>query len=242
MRANVRVRAWLAVAATALAGLIIGPSTAAHADPAPTGPCAAGYVALSFDDGPSAMTPAYIQALNDAGWVKATFFLEGAHALDYPQYVRQLAGAGHWIGNHSFSHPFLDRLGEPDAFDELLGTNQIIQSQTGHAPALFRPPYGRTNAQIRQDATTLGMTEALWTTDSFDYNGISTDDIVANALTVRPGGIVLMHEGYQSTLAAIPRVVDGLAERGLCAGKIVPSATPVEAWPGTTFHATAAHW
>ncbi|MFI6582695.1 polysaccharide deacetylase family protein (plasmid) [Embleya sp. NBC_00888] len=242
MKSSVRVRAWAAGAMVAVAGLILGPTTAAHADPASPAPCSAGYAAISFDDGPSTLTPAYVQALNDAGWVKATFFLTGAHALDYPQYVAQIAAGGHWIGNHSFSHPFLDDLGEPDAFNELLGTNQILQSQTGHAPTLFRPPYGRTNAGIRQDATTLGMTEVLWTTDSFDYNGISTDDIVANALQVGPGGIILLHEGYQSTLAAIPRIVDGLAERGLCAGRIVPSTTPVQAWPGATYYATAAHW
>ncbi|MFI1582697.1 polysaccharide deacetylase family protein [Embleya sp. NPDC020630] len=242
MKSNARVRAWTTVALMTVAGLFAGPTAAAHADPQPTGPCAAGYAAITFDDGPSTLTPAYVRALNDAGWVKATFFLTGAHALDYPQHVTQIAAGGHWIGNHSFSHPFLDELGEPDAFNELLGTNQILQSATGHAPSLFRPPYGRTTPGIRQDATTLGMTEVLWTVDTYDYNGISTDDIVANALTVRPGGIILLHEGYTTTLAAIPRIVEGLAERGLCAGRIVPSTTPVEAWPGTTFFATAAHW
>ncbi|MET7303272.1 polysaccharide deacetylase family protein [Embleya sp. NPDC005575] len=242
MKSSARVRTWGAVAIAAVTGLILGPTGPAHADPAPPAPCSAGYAAISFDDGPTTLTPAYVRALNDAGWVKATFFLTGAHALDYPQYVRQIAAGGHWIGNHSFSHPFLDELSGEDAFNELLGTNQILQAGTGHAPTLFRPPYGRTNAAIRQDATTFGMTEVLWTNDSFDYNGISTDDIVANALRVQPGGIILLHEGYETTLAAIPRIIDGLAERGLCAGKIVPTTTPVEAWPGSTYYATAAHW
>jgi peptidoglycan/xylan/chitin deacetylase (PgdA/CDA1 family) len=229
----------LAVLAAAVGVLTAPAAPEAAAEP---GPCANGFVAISFDDGPTAMTPDYVQALYDAGWVKATFFLTGAHAQEYPQYVDLLAANGQWIGNHSYSHPFLDELGEPDAFNELLGTNQIIQSMTGTAPTLFRPPYGRTNAGIRQDATSLGMTEVLWTTDSFDYNGVSTADIVANAMQVQPGGIILLHEGYATTLAAIPQIVDGLAQRGLCAGKIVPSATPVEAWPGTTYYATAAHW
>ncbi|MGA4543975.1 polysaccharide deacetylase family protein [Uniformispora flossi] len=229
----------LAAATAAVCLLAVGPQ--APAARAAT-PCANGYVAITFDDGPTAMTPDYVRALQDAGWVRATFFLTGAHALDYPENVDLLAQNGQWIGNHSYSHPFLDEQGEPAAFNELLGTNQILLAQTGTAPTLFRPPYGRTNADIRQDAAVLGMTEVLWTTDSFDYNGITTDAIVDNALQVQPGGIILLHEGYATTLSAIPRIVDGLAARGLCAGKVVPSATPVEAWPGTTFYATAAHW
>lgn len=234
-----RFTAQLLALATAVGLLAAGP---AAPQAAASEPCANGYVAITFDDGPTAMTPDYVQALYDAGWVRATFFLTGAHALDYPQYVDLLAQNGHWIGNHSFSHPFLDDLGEPDTFNELLGTNQILLSQTGSAPTLFRPPYGRTNAQVRQDAYTLGMTEVLWTADSFDYNGITTQEIVDNALQVQSGGIILLHEGYATTLAAIPQIVDGLAERGLCAGKVVPSETPVEAWPGTTYYAVAGHW
>ncbi|MDI2126775.1 polysaccharide deacetylase family protein [Yinghuangia seranimata] len=234
-----RIATWLAAVAALVGFVTVGPAapTASAATP-----CSNGYVAISFDDGPSAMTPQYVQALHDAGYVKATFFLTGAHAQDYPQYVNQIAANGNWIGNHSYSHPFLDEVGEPNAFNELLGTNQILQSMTGHAPTLFRPPYGRTNAQIRQDATSLGMTEVLWTNDTFDYNGVTTQEIVDNALQVKPGGIILMHEGYETTLAAIPQIINGLAERGLCAGKIVPSATPVTAWEGTTYYAVAAHW
>ncbi|ROO88633.1 peptidoglycan/xylan/chitin deacetylase (PgdA/CDA1 family) [Actinocorallia herbida] len=227
------------VALTAAFGTVVGASAApAAADE----PCANGYVALSFDDGPTTLTPDYVQALHDAGWVRATFFLTGANALDHPSYVDLLAQNGHWIGNHTYSHPFLDTLSSTDVFNELLGTNQILLSQTGVAPTLFRPPYGRTDSTIRGHATTLGMTETLWTTDSLDYNGITAAQITANALTVAPGGIILLHEGYQTTLDALPDIISGLADRGLCAGKIVPSEDPVEAWPGTTFYAVAAHW
>ena len=212
-------------------------STASAAEP-----CANGYVAITFDDGPAPTTPDYVEALYDAGQVRATFFLTGAHALDHPQHVDLLAQYGHWIGNHSFSHPFLDELGEPAVFNELLGTNQILLAQTGTAPVLFRPPYGRTNASVRQDATTLGMTEALWTTDSCDYTGATARQIAGNALEVQAGGIILLHEGYATTLAAIPQIVNGLADRGLCAGRIVPSDTPVEVWPGTSHYAVADRW
>jgi len=86
------------------------------------------------------------------------------------------------------------------------------------------------------------MTEVLWTVDSFDYDGATTRQVVDNALEVEPGGIILLHEGYATTLAAIPQIVNGLADQGLCAGKVVPTETPVEVWPGTSHYAEAAHW
>ncbi|GAA4961931.1 hypothetical protein GCM10023205_26920 [Yinghuangia aomiensis] len=220
------------------------PPSASAAAAAPPGPdrCAAGYVALTFDDGPTPMTSAYVQALAAAGNTRATFFLTGAHAEKDPGTVRALVEAGHAVGNHSYSHPYLDQEGEPKAFNELLGTNQIVKSAAGSAPTLFRPPFGRTNAQIRDDARRLGMTEVLWTTDSFDYKGIPADEITRNALAVQPGGVILLHEGYPATAAAIPAIVKGLADRGLCTGKVVPSSTTIEAWPGQTHNAVAAPW
>ncbi|CAM5454558.1 Polysaccharide deacetylase OS=Streptomyces microflavus OX=1919 GN=Smic_79460 PE=4 SV=1 [Streptomyces microflavus] len=86
------------------------------------------------------------------------------------------------------------------------------------------------------------MTEVICVADTVDWSGIPTETIVANALTVKPGGIILLHDGLQTTLAAIPKIIRGLAARGLCAGRIVYSPTPVQAWPGLTFHAKAAPW
>ncbi|MGR6999080.1 polysaccharide deacetylase family protein [Yinghuangia aomiensis] len=136
------------------------PASASAAAAATPGPdrCTAGYVALTFDDGPTPMTSAYVQALAAAGNTRATFFLTGAHAEKDPGTVRALVEAGHAVGNHSYAHPYLDQEGEPKAFNELLGTNQIVKSAAGSAPTLFRPPFGRTNAQIRDDARRLGMT------------------------------------------------------------------------------------
>lgn len=234
-----RSRIWLGAALAALMSFALTP-VAAQADSGRQ--CSGGYVAITFDDGPTTSTAAYLKALRDAGRVRATFFVTGTLAQAQPDGTRRIAADGHRIGNHSYTHPDLVGLDPAAAFAELRDTSRIIRAQTGRAPALFRPPFGSTDARTRQDAARLGMTEVIWTADTVDWSGISTDTIVANALTVRPGGIILLHDGLQTTLAAIPKIVDGLAERGLCAGKIVRSATPVEAWPGLTFHAKAARW
>src|SRR5262249_4188134 len=106
-----RSRRGLTACVLALSTVLGGLSAVASSAPAAADePCANGYVAITFDDGPTTLTPDYVQALHDAGWVRATFFLEGSHALDYPSYVDLLAQNGHWIGNHTYSHPFLDTL------------------------------------------------------------------------------------------------------------------------------------
>ncbi|MER5771900.1 polysaccharide deacetylase family protein [Streptomyces sp. NPDC001985] len=237
-----RSRIWLgAFLATLMSSFALAPATA-QADSDAGRRCSGGYVALTFDDGPTETTPAYLDALREAGRARATFFVTGALAQARPDGTRRIAAAGHAIGNHSFTHPNLVELAAPAAFAELADTSRVVRAQTGRAPALFRPPFGSTDARTRQDAARLGMTEVIWTADTVDWSGISTETIVANALTVRPGGIILLHDGLRTTLDAIPGIVEGLAARGLCPGRIVRSATPVEAWPGLTFHARAARW
>jgi peptidoglycan/xylan/chitin deacetylase (PgdA/CDA1 family) len=202
--------------------------------------CPNGYVALTFDDGPTKQTPQLLAVLRQIG-AKATFFDIGSHALQYPAQVKQESLQG-WVGNHSFSHPDLVTAGEPAAFNDLLGTNQVIQKITGQAPTLFRPPFDDINYRVDFDARDLGMTSVIWTTDSYDYGGASTAQIEANAEKVPPGGIILFHDGYEATIKALPAIVDNLAARGLCAGKIVASAQPIITSWDQTFYATVVHW
>jgi peptidoglycan/xylan/chitin deacetylase (PgdA/CDA1 family) len=204
------------------------------------GECRNGYVALTFDDGPTKLTPKLLTTLRKIG-VKATFFDVGRQALLYPAWVKQESYQG-WVGNHSYSHPDLVAIGEPGAFNELLGTNQVIQKITGQTPTLFRSPFDDINYQVDFDARDLGMTSVIWTTDSHDYTGVNAATIVANAETVAPGGIILFHDGYQATIDALPKIVDNLASRGLCAGQIVPSPDPIITSSDQSFYATVVHW
>jgi peptidoglycan/xylan/chitin deacetylase (PgdA/CDA1 family) len=202
--------------------------------------CHSGYVALTFDDGPTKLTSKLLAVLRQIG-VKATFFDLGSHALEYPAQVKQESLQG-WVGNHSFSHPDLVSVGEPAAFKELLGTNQVLQRITGQTPTLFRPPFAATNHQVEFDARDLGLTSVIWTTESHDYGQTSTAQIEANAEKVAPGGIILFHDGNERTIKALPVIVDNLAARGLCAGQIVSSAQPIVTSWGQTFNATVVHW
>ena len=65
----------------------------------------------------------------------------------------------------------------------------------------------------------------LATVDSRDYAGASTDEIVDAARRLDPGGIMLMHDWPRATIVAVTPIAEVLADRGLCPGRIVESAT-----------------
>jgi peptidoglycan-N-acetylglucosamine deacetylase len=190
------------------------------ADAAPAAACESGYVALTYDDGPNAgTTTQLLNALRSAG-ARATFFNIGSKVRQNPTLARSQVAAGMWVANHSWSHPRLTQLSASQISAELSQTQQAIQQATGQTPRLFRPPYGDTNGTVRQIAAQQGLTEVLWSVDSQDWNGASTSQIVQAASRLQPGGVILMHDGYQSTINAVPRIVANLNSRGLCAGSI----------------------
>jgi peptidoglycan/xylan/chitin deacetylase (PgdA/CDA1 family) len=195
-----------------------------------TAPACSGYVALTFDDGPFPTTDLLLERLVDLK-VRATFFNLGKAELQYPGAVRREARAGMWFGNHSYDHPFLTQLAPEELTYQLRETRLIHRAITTSSHGFFRPPYGETNDGVRAEAARNGMVEALWTVDTKDYES-TADQIVARALTVEAGGIIVMHDGKAQTRAALPRIVAGLRRRHLCTGKLARSSTPQQVWPG----------
>ncbi len=213
---SLRSLARLAVVALAAAGtLAVG--TAA---PAQAATCS-GYVGLTFDDGPSGNTPTLLNTLKQNG-LRATMFNQGQYAASYPAQVKAQVDAGMWVGNHSYTHPHLTQQTQATVDSEISRTQQAIASAGGGTPKLFRPPYGETNATVKAVEAKYGLTEIIWDVDSQDWNGASTDAIVAAAGRLTNGQIILMHDWPANTVAAIPRIAQGLAARNLCAGMISP--------------------
>src|SRR5205807_3874025 len=98
-------------------------------------------VVLTFDDGPDPdWTPKILDILKSAK-VKAAFFLVGVNAERYPRLVRRIVEEGHEIGNHTYYHPNLALCWPEHIRVELNATQLLIQSLTGRATTLFRPPY-----------------------------------------------------------------------------------------------------
>ncbi|MFJ4558558.1 polysaccharide deacetylase family protein [Streptomyces massasporeus] len=215
MATTTRVLAVLAAAAA-----LTAPATASTAAPARAAACT-GYVGLTFDDGPSGTTTSLLNALRQNG-LRATMFNTGQNAAANPSLVRAQVTAGMWVANHSYTHPHLTRLNQAQIDSEISRTQQAVANAGGGTPKLFRPPYGETNATVKSVAARYGLTEIIWHVDSQDWNGASTDAIVQSVARLTNGQVILMHDWPANTLAAVPRIAQTLASRGLCAGTISP--------------------
>jgi peptidoglycan/xylan/chitin deacetylase (PgdA/CDA1 family) len=211
--------AGLAVAALAMAGATVA---TVNAIPARAASCSAGYVGLTFDDGPSnAHTPALLNALKQNG-LRATLFNEGQFAVAVPAQVQAEVAAGMWIGNHSYDHPHLTTLSQSQIDSEIGRTQSAIANAGGGTPKLFRPPYGETNSTVKAVEAKYGLTEIIWNIDSQDWNGASVAQIVQANSQLTNGQVILMHEWPANTLTAIPQIAQVLASHNLCSGMISP--------------------
>jgi peptidoglycan/xylan/chitin deacetylase (PgdA/CDA1 family) len=173
-------------------------------------------VALTYDDGPSTYTPAFLRELRRLG-VPATFFVIGQQVSANAALVRSILRSGSMVANHSWSHPDMGA-GGAAASTQLREANAAVRRATGFTPCLFRPPYGSTGADLVSRANAQGMTSVLWSVDPLDWRTPGTGSIVSSVLRQASGGaIILSHDGggpRSQTLAAMPQIVRTLKARG----------------------------
>lgn len=174
------------------------------------------YIAITFDDGPHpVLTPKLLDMLKARG-IKATFFLIGQNAAEYPDIVKRIAAEGHELGNHSWSHPQLTKL-SPDALrDQIAKTADAINAATGHPPTVMRPPYGATTPYITQWLyKEFGTKVIMWSVDPMDWKIRKADHVESVIVSqTRPGSIILSHDIHASTVAAMPETLDKLKAKG----------------------------
>lgn len=174
-------------------------------------------VALTFDDGPSPWTPKILAILRRDHAV-ATFFEIGREVSMYPQYTADLARAGMAIGDHTETHPPLADLPEAGQAEQIDDAARAIERAGAPRPLLFRPPYGSLNPTTLAVLRAQHMIMVLWSADTSDYAQPGVKRIQYTALSgAQTGEIVLMHDGggpRSQTVAALPRIIDGLRARG----------------------------
>ncbi|QBD83223.1 polysaccharide deacetylase family protein [Ktedonosporobacter rubrisoli] len=175
-------------------------------------------VALSFDDGPNPPYTQQILSILQHYGIKATFFSIGRQAQAYPDLLRREHQAGHFIGNHTWSHPDLPHLSASDIRNQLTTTEDAIEHATGIRPTYFRPPYGDINPTVLTTANSLALTVVLWSVDPRDWSRPGTQAIISRVLSqVGNGSIILMHDGggdRSQTVAALPTIIESLQKRG----------------------------
>lgn len=168
-------------------------------------------LALTFDDGPSEYTITLSEGLKERG-VQATFFLLGENMEKNEAAVKQLAQDGHLLGNHSYHHVQLNKLSQSKACQEIVKTNNLIYEYTGIYPMYVRPPYGEWDTKLDCG---IDMIPVFWSVDSLDWKLKNTDQIVKKVLAqVEDGDIILMHDGYSTSVEAAFQIVDNLKKEG----------------------------
>src|SRR6202022_2804443 len=174
------------------------------------------YIAMTFDDGPSAEnTPRLLEMLKQRN-IKATFFLIGQNVADNPDIVRRILADGHEVGNHSWTHPQLSKLSDDKVTAEVTKTQDAIKDASGFTPTLLRPPYGAITTRQRDwIESRFGLNIILWSVDPFDWKRPGASVITQRILTqVHPGAIILSHDIHKQTVDAMPATLDGLIAKG----------------------------
>ncbi len=185
-------------------------------------------VVLTFDDGPDERnTGKLLDALRDLH-VQATFFVVGDQAMRSPELVVREADEGHFVGNHSFTHPHMESLTPREAAAQLAATQRLIEGLTGRRTPLFRAPYtANIDPELPDDLAALrialqnGYLFVGANVDPDDWEAKRSVDFIANSVVndvvAGRGQIVVMHDGggdRSRTIAAVRKLVPELRRRG----------------------------
>ncbi len=177
-------------------------------------------VSISFDAAwGNEQTKSLLETL-DKYKVKATFFLVGDWVRKYPDDVKAIANAGHDVGNHSNTHPYMTQIGIDKMKEEIESCSADIEQLIGKKPTLFRPPYGDYDNNVVDTVNNLGMYCVQWDVDSLDWKGLSKEEMCSRIKNnIQSGSIVLMHNGGENTPDALPSIIETIREMGY---EIVP--------------------
>jgi peptidoglycan-N-acetylglucosamine deacetylase len=166
--------------------------------------------ALTYDDGPNDPWTSHLLDLLARHNLRATFFLIGRFVRQRPDLVREIRGAGHLIGNHTVSHPWLAVQSPRRVREELAGCNAALEEILGEPVRFFRPPHGSRRPDVLRAARELGLTPVMWNAMGYDWRTNTTAGQVAAHLERGiarnqrrgRGSNLLLHDGGHLAMGA----------------------------------------
>lgn len=168
-------------------------------------------VALTFDDGPyDRVTNRIVKVLakHDS---RATFFVVGNRVERYADTMKNAYNKGNQIATHTFDHGDLSTMKKKQIRRELKRAFRVMKKINGENPTMLRPPYGNVNDKMRQ---TIRIPMIYWNVDTEDWASRNKDKILSRCKSIKDGDIVLMHDLYPSTAAAVEKLVPKLRKKG----------------------------
>ncbi|WP_159881236.1 polysaccharide deacetylase family protein [Paenibacillus puerhi] len=174
-----------------------------------------GYVALTFDDGPSVYTRKIVDILVEHK-VAATFFFIGENARKRPEMVTYASEREMAVGSHSWNHRDLSQASSAEQKADLTQTNEVLEPLVQSPITLFRPPYGSLNNALMENMKANRMKMVLWNRDPTDWTeGKKAEDLVRYMQEHTPSkGIYVFHE-KAATVEALPEMIEYLKQQQL---------------------------
>lgn len=182
-------------------------------------------IALTIDDGPEPAVTLPVLDILERYQVKATFFYIGNKAAQHPELCREIIKRGHAIENHSQHHSvFFSMFGYQKMKNEILAGQETLQGITGIRPQFFRAPAGLRNPFLDPALKKLGLHLASWSVRGFDTRVNDVEKVQAKLIKgLRPGAIVLMHDGNAARttinepviVTVLPALLEAAKAKGL---------------------------
>lgn len=169
-------------------------------------------IALTFDDGPSSSATNRILDVLREYHSRATFFVVGNRLRNYPEVLQRIVSERSEIGSHTYNHKSLSLLKASEIRKELSAVDEYLVELLGQEAVTLRPPYGAINDLVKK---TVNKPMIYWSVDTEDWKSRNTKAIVNNVIgKVKDGDIVLFHDLYDTTAAAIEIIVPKLIKEG----------------------------
>jgi peptidoglycan/xylan/chitin deacetylase (PgdA/CDA1 family) len=160
-------------------------------------------IALTYDDGPNDPHTLRLLEILARHEVHATFFLIGHYVRQLPDIAREVAKAGHVIGNHTFTHPLLIFKSAAEIRRQLSDCRAAVQDAVGEHSNLFRPPFGGRRPATLRIARELGLEPVMWNVTGYDWNAPPAAAIERKVTKqMRGGDVVLLHDGGHKQMGA----------------------------------------
>jgi peptidoglycan/xylan/chitin deacetylase (PgdA/CDA1 family) len=194
-------------------------------------PLADREVVLTFDDGPRPPHTQKVLAALAQECVRATFFLVGKSAAEFPELVRRTAAQGHTIAHHTWSHPMMSRIGFDRAKEDIdrgiaadeMALNGV--STTVPSTPFFRFPYFDSTPatlDLLQSRGIVVFGADLWASDWEEMTPEQELKLVTQRLEAARKGIILLHDAQARTAAMLPGFLRYLRENGYRVVHLVP--------------------
>jgi peptidoglycan/xylan/chitin deacetylase (PgdA/CDA1 family) len=177
-------------------------------------------VTLTFDDGPfPETTPTALRVLAKHK-VHASFFVigryldgEDARAKASRETLKQVAAAGHLIGNHTHDHALLTSVTHTQVLEQIDQGQASIERAIGKRPILFRPPFGKLDDFGQAAVRERGLDLLLWSVEKQDMQRADSHEVfreLISQIEYKEGGIVLLHDIRWTSIAVLRELLDWL--------------------------------